>query len=768
MKINFKILSMLILALLVYLLFSYLYVKEMKIAMTAQKYSEISKEMKNRLSTLIAEKKEAVSLVSLSLSLNDFLKKALLSKDTLKLDLSEFSKVLRKESSLKNVWFQLLDADGTSTYRSWTPKHGDSLVNSRLDVAQMLKEHRTRSSISTGKFDMTFKTMVPIYKGKEFIGIVETIAKFNSIVIKMHQIDAEVLVVIDRSYKKQLSKAFEKRFVKDYYVANIHPDKKIFDIFKNQYFAKLLNIEDYFIDKKNSVLFATYQIDGLDSKPMGHFILSKELSYIDMSEIDSSHERNIAILLIVGILIVIFIYYIFTINYKNFIIRQNEKLERNVKSKTKELYHTAHHDSLTGLPNRLLFLDRLKQILRYSARDQKNVAVLFLDLDRFKEVNDTYGHHIGDELLIQVTNVLKSCVRDEDTIARLGGDEFTIILKNIKSNDMIKVTKKIINKMQETFFVEKLEIHTSFSIGISSFPDDGLTTDELLSNADIAMYRAKELGKNNFQFYDRKMTKMALSRTKLENDIRRALAYGEFEPYFQVKVNATTQEVIGVEALIRWNHPEDGLVFPNDFIPFAEEFGLLSEIDNFMMYETMKITKAWLDKGLSFGRLSLNVSTKELDDESFVHEIREAVSENNYETKYLELEILESQSIKNQEKVIKILSEIQNSGISISIDDFGTGYSSLSYLKKLPIDKIKIDRSFIKDLPQDKDSIAIVKTIIALAKNLDLGIIAEGVETKEQVDFLLAEGCEKIQGYYYSKPIRASEFEKLLKTKVKL
>jgi EAL domain-containing protein (putative c-di-GMP-specific phosphodiesterase class I) len=353
-------------------------------------------------------------------------------------------------------------------------------------------------------------------------------------------------------------------------------------------------------------------------------------------------------------------------------------------------------------------------------------------------------------------------MREIDLIARLGGDEFTILIQDVTYKDMILIVKKIIFAMKEVFYVDNIKIYSSFSIGVSSYPNDGSSVEELLKNADIAMYQAKADGKNSFKFYNQKMSDLAHERIALENDIKSALENGEFEAYFQPKVNARTEKIIGLEALIRWNHPKKGLVFPDQFINFAEEIGLIVTIDSFMRRETMRITKVWTEKGLDFGKVSFNASALEFKDKNFVAHIKETVEEMEYDTSKLELEILESQSIENREHIIEILKEVHKLGITISIDDFGTGYSSLSYLKQLPVDKLKIDRSFIMDIPFDNASVALVRTIIALANNLGLEIIAEGVESREQVDFLLQEGCENIQGYYYSKPLPAEEIEELL------
>jgi len=762
MNINWKFIIVGFFLLLLYIFAGYIYVHQNTQKILHQKYEETSLEMKNTLHTLIQEKKEAILLISLTLAHEKELQTALIKNDTTLLSLKTLANSIRKKSPLKNMWFQVLTKDGVSFYRSWTEKRGDSVVNARLDVAKMIKEPKIISSISTGKFDMTFKTMVPLYdKHGNFIGAVETISRFNSIAIKMEEAGNKTLILVDKSYKKQLTKAYTNTFVDDYYVANLNADKKMIELFKTYSHDKLLNIDNYIIDSNNSLLLTTYHLLDIKKQQMGHFILAKKLSDIDTKLIEQSNKKIIFTLVIVALIIAGFLYYIYAIKYQKIIEENNKKLEQDVKDRTKELHHAAHHDALTNLPNRVLFLDRLRQTLKYSARNKVNSFVLFLDLDRFKEVNDTYGHDVGDGLLQKVAQRLKDNLRDEDTIARLGGDEFTIIIRDINQTHMLEIAKKIIDFMQNIFLIFDIKLHTTFSIGISNYPNDGHNAEELLKNADTAMYEAKASGKNNFSFYNKQMSKLTQERITLESDIKNALDNHEFEVYFQPKVNALTNKLIGLEALIRWNHASKGLVFPDSFIPFAEEVGLIMQIDAFMRKETLKITKDWLDIGFDFGKVSFNASTLDLHNYSYVDSLEEAINEVGYDTSSLELEVLESQSMKHPEKVIAILKEIRKLGICITVDDFGTGYSSLSYIKNLPIDKIKIDRSFVKDLPSDKDSIAIVRTIIALAKNLNLAIIAEGIETKEQADFLVNEGCENHQGYYYSKPIPADDIKNI-------
>ena len=758
--INYRIIFIGLIPLILFIYFGYEYTNKSVEVLQNQKYTEVSSEMKNQLRLFIEEKKEAILLIGSSLSQSQKIKDFLTSKDKEKLDLHKFSLELKENSSLRNVWFQVLTTKGVSVYRSWTDKKGDSLVKSRTNVAQIIKEPKITSSISTGKFDMTFKTMVPLYKNGVFIGIIETIAKFNSIAVKMQEKNYKILILVDKKYKKQLTKAFTKNFIEDYYVANLKPDKIILELVNTSKVKNFIDIENFHLYKEKDLLITNYKLKDIHSKDMGYFLLAYKLSDIDVSEIEDTKNKIILILSLIFISVGVMLYYFYIINYKNFIQRQNKILEAKVDFKTqelkninRELQHQAEHDCLTSLPNRLLFIDRLNQALKYAARRKQNVGVLFLDLDRFKEINDVHGHDIGDELLKEVTKRLVKSVREEDTVARLGGDEFTIIIQNSDNKNIIKVADKIMQAMKNVFRINELELSTTFSIGISSFPQDGQTSEVLLRNADTAMYKAKDNGKNNYKFYNEQMTALALQRVELERDIKKALLNDEFEPYFQPKIDANTLEVLGLESLIRWKHPVKGMISPFEFIPFAEELGLITNIDNYMMRKSIQIVQKWQDDGIQTGVLSVNISTKHLEGEELINKIKEVVSSTGFNTSYLEIEITESQIMQNAQNAIDILNDIKQLGITISIDDFGTGYSSLSYLKKLPINKLKIDKSFIDDLPDDEDDVAIVKTIISLAKNLNLNIIAEGVETKEQVEFLVKNGCSNIQGYYYSKPL---------------
>lgn len=736
-------------------------------ASKSEKYVEVSKEMKRELDLLIKEKQESILLITFSMSQNIQIIEALLNNNP-SLDLHKLSLKLRENTTLKNIGFQVITPDGRSFYRSWTDKRGDDLTKVRVDIAKMIKDPKITSSTSTGKFDLTFKSMVPIYQDEKLIGIIEALSKFNSISIKMLNKGYDNVFLVDKKYKKQLSHAFTKKFVGDYYVANLNAKKELMDYIAKGSVESFLNIDTFYINDNNQ-LITTFNLADIYNKPMAYFILFNNLDSVDLESSVRVRDRLTLLFIIVYIFIMGFIYYIYVKQYKHFVEGLNKHLEDTVAEKTVELkekseilQHLAHHDSLTGLPNRLLFLDRLKQSIKRAKRDKSTVTVLFLDLDRFKEVNDTFGHDIGDKLLKIVTSRLKSDIREEDTVARLGGDEFTIILNDIEENKVIEITNSIIKKMQEAITINDKDMYTTFSIGVSNYPEDGNTPEVLLRNADTAMYGAKEKGKNRYQFYNAKMTKRALERVTLESNLRRAIEHNEFVTYFQPKINSKTDKVIGMEALVRWIDPKLGLIPPDKFIPLAEELGLIIEIDEWMMRNCIDIIMQWQKEGLEIGVVSLNLSMAQLEDPNFLTNLQNVLNDTGVDTQYLELEITEGQIMKEPELAIEVLNKIKKLGIKISVDDFGIGYSSLSYLKRLPIDKLKIDRSFIVDAYEKEDDASIVRAIIALANSLKLDYIAEGVETIEQRDFLAKEGCYNIQGYFYSKPLSVLDYKEFL------
>jgi len=446
-------------------------------------------------------------------------------------------------------------------------------------------------------------------------------------------------------------------------------------------------------------------------------------------------------------------------------ITEKREIQLRLNEQTTLLKYQANHDALTGLPNRTLFADRLSQAIISSKRLNEKFALLFIDLDQFKKINDSLGHHIGDEVLVEASHRLQGAIRENDTLSRLGGDEFTVILKDIKnSQSAAKVAQKLVDVMNLPIQSTLHKLHITSSIGISIYPDDATNESNLIKYADVAMYRAKDEGRNNYQFYSSDMTALAFERVVMESSLRIAIKEEQFVVHYQPQIDTTTQKTVSMEALVRWQHPSLGLIAPFKFIPLAEESGLIIQIDRLVMKMAMKQFTEWQNMGLNPGLVSLNLAMKQLNTKDFIEYLKESMKEFNFQASWLELEVTEGDVMANPEASILKLQQLHALGISIAIDDFGTGYSSLSYLKKLPLDKLKIDRSFIKDIPDDEDDMAITRAIIALAKSLKLTLIAEGVETKEQKKFIVENGCELIQGYYYSQPLCSDDMQKFLET----
>ncbi len=435
-----------------------------------------------------------------------------------------------------------------------------------------------------------------------------------------------------------------------------------------------------------------------------------------------------------------------------------------LKKQAEELEFRAYHDALTALPNRTLFRDRLSQAIHYSKRHNKKFALIFIDLDRFKQINDSFGHQFGDMVLLEISKRIKNELRSEDTLARFGGDEFVVIARDInEKSDAEKIAAKMLESLKEPLNLYGHDIYTSISIGISLYPDDSQSEENLVKYADSAMYKAKEEGRNNYRFYSSEMTQNAFEKVALENALRAAIEKQEFEVFYQPQVNAVDKNVSGVEALVRWRHSRDDLLAPAKFLPVAEESGLIVEIDRIVMRKAMKQFAKWKKSGLITGRLSLNLAMKQLLQDDFLEFFEKTLKETGFEREWLEFEVTESDVMRNPAQSIAKLAYLYTKGVAIAMDDFGTGYSSLAYLTKLPLDKLKIDRSFIVEMQKDINSMEIVKVVVALAQTLGLKLVAEGVETCMQQDLLLQMGCSVIQGYLHAKPMNAKEAELFLK-----
>ena len=431
-----------------------------------------------------------------------------------------------------------------------------------------------------------------------------------------------------------------------------------------------------------------------------------------------------------------------------------------------QMSHLAQHDCLTDLPNRILLKDRLTQSIALSRRGSKQLALLYLDLDRFKNINDSLGYAMGDQLLQSVAERVGTCLRSGDTLSRVGGDEFAVMLAEVESAaELAGVARRIIAALVPPHRIAEHELHVSVSIGISKYPGDGLDGDALLTSAETAMYQAKEHGRNNYKFFTVEMNAGVAERQSLEDDLRRALDRQEFVLHYQPKINLETGAITGSEALVRWMHPDRGLVPPLQFIPIAEDSGLIVPIGQWVLREACTQAQKWMDSGLPLMSMAVNVSSVEFRSPEFLASMRTILHETGWDPRLLQIELTESLLMKNSEASASVLQALKAMGVQLALDDFGTGYSSLSYLKRFPIDVLKVDQSFVRDITADSSGATIVEAIISMGKSLKQRVIAEGVETPEQFDFLLAHHCDEGQGYFFSPPVIASQFSQLVSTK---
>jgi diguanylate cyclase (GGDEF)-like protein len=445
-------------------------------------------------------------------------------------------------------------------------------------------------------------------------------------------------------------------------------------------------------------------------------------------------------------------------------------LEKKIKERTLSLQNAlekqeylATHDILTSLPNRVLLADRLRQLIAYSKRDKSLFAILFFDIDRFKLVNDSLGHSLGDELLKVVAKRLLSSVRENDTVARIGGDEFVVILNQLRDvQDINAITQNIMEILRQPIVIGEHKLLVTTSVGISIYPKDGDTIDDLLRNADIAMYKAKGLGCNQFQFYSEKLNKEGLERLEWETALHLAIRNQEFFLHYQPLFDIETNKILSVEALIRWNHPQKGIIFPMDFIPLAEQNGLIIPIGEWALKEACSQNKKWQEMGLTKVRVAVNMASQQLKQPNIVERIKCILKETGLDPSYLELELTEN-TIINSIESSDALGEFKKLGINIALDDFGTGYSNLHYLRKIPLDRLKVGQAFVESIGLNRGDEIITKAIIAMARSLNLDVVVEGVETKSQINFLKTINCDKVQGFYFSKPLPARDVESILR-----
>jgi diguanylate cyclase (GGDEF)-like protein/PAS domain S-box-containing protein len=435
--------------------------------------------------------------------------------------------------------------------------------------------------------------------------------------------------------------------------------------------------------------------------------------------------------------------------------------------KTPKLSHLAQHDVLTDLPNRLLLNDRINQAISFAARYHHQLAVMFVDLDHFKKINDTWGHAVGDKLLQSVSSRILACVRRSDTVSRHGGDEFVILLSQVEhAEDAVFIARKILSSLAAPYTIEQKHLYLNASIGVSTYPGDGQDADTLIQRADTAMYDAKKFGRNNCQFFRADMQARVQDWQSLEGNLRLALDHSEFTLHYQPKINLITTEVSGVEALLRWKHPERGVIQPMDFVPIAEESGLIVPIGQWVLQEACRQARAWIDAGLPAVRMAVNVSAVEFMSRDFLTGVRAALSASGIEPRNLELELTETVLMQDADGALATLKALKSIGVQLAVDDFGTGYSSFSYLRKFPLDSLKVDRSFISEISPESGNAAILSAMINIGKSLGHRVVAEGVETRSQLDFLQHSGCTEGQGYFFCYPVIAEKFAEFLESGV--
>ena len=443
---------------------------------------------------------------------------------------------------------------------------------------------------------------------------------------------------------------------------------------------------------------------------------------------------------------------------------ESHKLVEQIQQTNSQLDHLVHHDALTDLPNRTLLLDRLNQAIELARRQKRQLALLFMDLDHFKHINDSLGHAIGDQLLQAVAQRLLACVRQSDTLSRQGGDEFLLLLPVIEhAEDAALSAQKMLTALVEPHLVETHDLHIGISIGISIYPNDGTDAETLIKGADTAMYHAKENGRNNYKFFEQKMNVRAVQRQSIEVSLRRALERQEFVLHYQPKINLVSGLIVGVEALIRWQHPERGLLLPAQFVAIAEECGLILPIGRWVLREACRQAQIWRESGLPPITVAVNTSAIEFRAQGFLKNIRDTLDETGWEPRYLELELTESVLMRDAEATNHVLRALAEMGVKLTVDDFGTGYSSLSYLRQFPINTLKIDQSFVHQVPNNPGDASLVSAVINMGKSLKQSVIAEGVETSEQHAFLLAQHCDEGQGYFFARPIVPEAFAALLR-----
>ncbi len=639
-------------------------------------------------------------------------------------------------------------------------EYGDNLSLSHPLILKTNQFKKFQTALKAEKYGFNYKIIFPVFKGSEHIGTFEfgIDIKYLMSKIAMMNFFTPVFIATKEAIKPiyeydKTTNRYSSSFTNEYSFINFQSNTKNNTSIKDVINNKIITQESYIATKnsKEYLVFRAYNLKDYNKNSIGYFIFIDEMDY---------YMKTIIFVRWISIFITLSLVIIIVLLMNKLIRRYTAELRKQKNS----FNYQAHHDALTGLPNRVLFNDRLNKAILKSKQKNTEFALFFIDLDRFKHINDSLGHTIGDEVLKIISKRFKKIIRRNDTISRLGGDEFTVLAEDLREKtDASVLAKKLLNVLSEPIIIKEHIFYISSSIGISLYPKDDTNADNLLKYADAAMYKAKDEGRNNFQYYSSDMTELAYQKVTMESDFRKALKNEEFVVYYQPQINAKTDKLIGMEALVRWQQANGKMMSPDKFIPIANETGLIVELDRWVMGESMKQVKLWHSQGLNPGVLALNLAMKQIHQCDFISIIEKMIEETGCKPEWLELEITENEIMNKPENVIKVLQALNEIGIEIAIDDFGTGYSSLSYLKQLPIDKLKIDKSFVQDIPDNEEDVGITRAIIALSKSLKLNIIAEGVETKEQKDFLVENGCENIQGYFYAKPMPAIEMEKMLK-----
>lgn len=680
-------------------------------------------------------------------------------------ELEPHYKKLQKQGVLQ---FHFLSADNITTLRMHKPsKHDDNLTNLKFSFRYVNENKIPISGFEGGRTSPSFRNVSPLFSDNGVhIGAVD-VAYAPEILQKnlqeINKINSHFIIKKELFKDKKWSRndnqyEYRNSIENEYYFESASFHLEI-DTSLNAFIEPMRDeIADKMSTNKAFSLVGSDNhthkiITFLPIKDMENKVVAFLISYKDSAAIDKLYEDFYIINIVIFLGFTLISFFV----YRSIIYNRELLYEK------KRFYHLSQYDTLTQLPNRALFYERVNKSISKATRDDSKFALMFLDIDNFKHINDSYGHDEGDRLLLVVSNKIKNVLRREDILARLGGDEFVIIIEDIDNAiDVLTITNHILDTMRQAIKIKNNTHYISASIGISIFPDDSKNPNNLLKFADVAMYEAKATGKNSAQFYSSEMTKELVARISLESELREAIQKDEFVVVYQPQIDASSEKIIGMEALVRWQHPTKGLLSPIEFIPIAEDTGLIIPLDQLVMKKATKQLSQWYEKGLNPGVLAMNLAMKQLQQVNFIQILSLILQESECKPEWIELEVTEGQIMKNPEEAIEILRQINDLNIELAIDDFGTGYSSLSYLKRLPIDKLKIDKSFVNGLPDGEEDIAIAKAVIALTQSLNIKVIAEGVETKEQKDFLLENGCKNIQGYFYSKPIFADEMEQYL------